>query len=128
MTRSIYGIECQNCLRLPEPRRAVYVGTTGHSKHKRNLEHLAALNRRQRTHALTRHHMAKLANTEPYFKTKDSQGHVKFNLDRYILEGLTIEKHARDDTIELLNKRGEWGRSIPRLAFRDRQESSNNNI
>ena len=121
MTRSIYGIECQNCLRLPEPRRAVYVGTTGHSTHKRNLEHLAALNRRQRTHALTRHHMTKHANIEPDFKTKNIKGHVKFNLDRYIFEGLTIEKHARDESIDLLNQRGEWGRSIPRLVARDRQ-------
>ena len=121
VTRGVYEVSCQTCLKEPNPKKSLCVGTSGHTIHKRNLEHLGALNRRQRSNAIARHSIDKHPTTAPDFKTRSLKGHVRFNLDRYILEGLTIEKYAGDETVHLLIERGEWGRSIPRLVnARDR--------
>ena len=84
------------------------------------MEHLAALNRRQRSNAMAKHHLAEHRNSAPKFQSKPIRGPMTYNLDRFILEGLLIEQNCQNPEVLVLNQRGEWGGGgLVRLAATD---------
>ena len=118
--RYVYQVECLNCQEENRPRKALFVGTSCHSCHKRQMEHLAALNRRQRSNAMAKHHLAEHRNSAPKFQSKPVRGPMTYNLDRFILEGLLIEQNCQNPEVFVLNQRGEWGGGgLVRLAVTD---------
>ena len=98
----------------------VYIGTSGHSTHKRNLEHLDDLRRGSMKSAITKHHQQKHRGEDPEFVTTVVKGGVRFNLDRFITEAIEIKTHNFTPGVRVLNSRSEWGhRGLPRLVVDD---------
>ena len=90
-----------------------YIGTSGHSTHKRNLEHLGDLRRGNRRSAIAKHHQQSHRGQEAKFETSVLKGGIRFNLDRFIYEAIEIETHNFTPGITDLN----WGhRGLPRLV------------
>jgi len=116
VNRSVYLSQCQTCLNSQEPRNSSYVGTTGCLTHKRQRQHMAAMRTKTQTNAQSKHHWNDHPHQQPHFKTTILKGGMRFNVDRQICESLFIEQLGRDDNINLLNQRSEWGHhNIPRL-------------
>ena len=105
-----------------KPAKSYYVGTTARSQHARNLDHQKALSTLDKKNALVKHHLNFHSNTDPKF-TIHTVGSHKFNLNRQILEGLTINK-ATESCENLLNSKSEWGRAeLYRLRIENSQGS-----
>ena len=95
--------------------KSSYFGTSGHSAHKRALEHLNALRKGNTSYAITKHYM----NEHPEVNLKTQQDlmsfkvicpSIKFNLNRFITEALAIEKmESYRDNVKILNSKTEWG-------------------
>ena len=117
-SRVVYQLQCTNC-------EASYLGTSGHSLHKRGMEHLTAVRRRNQSYAMARHYSAEHPDWDPNsndlpFTSKMLKGpNIQGNLQRYLSEALLIRDFT-DSGKKLLNGRGEWGRtSLKRLAIVD---------
>ena len=107
--RVVYSLECSEC-------GALYVGTTGHTLHKRCLEHDKAVRRGDKTNSMSKHFLAEHPETD-----KNQEGHlfkakvigapnIQHNIVRYITEATTIEDKVNTGDSEVVNSRGEWGR------------------
>ena len=119
-SRVIYKISCLKCENNPNSEDMVYIGTSGHSTHKRNLEHLDDLRRGSMRSAITKHHQQKHRGEDPEFVTTVVKGGVRFNLDRFITEAIEIETHNFTPGVRVLNSKSEWGhRGLPRLVVDD---------
>ena len=111
-SRICYRAACSIC-------GAAYTGTSGHSLHKRTVEHMEAVRRGDHNNALSKHFLI----SHPDTNTKDPDA-ILFkvsvlsrrasNLERYIEEGILIEEALIEDKDEQLNSRGEWGRMSTR--------------
>ena len=120
VSRGIYKISCKKCEDNPNTNNMVYIGTSGHSVHKRNLEHLDDLRRKSMRSAITKHHLQNHRGEDPEFVTTVVKGGVRFNLDRFITEAIEIETHNFTPGIRVLNSKSEWGhRGLPRLVVDD---------
>ena len=116
-SRVVYKITCQNCEADPNSDTKVYIGTSGHSTHKRNLEHLGDLRRGNRRSAIAKHHQQSHRGQEAKFEISVLKWGIRFNLDRFIYEAIEIETHNFTPGITVLNSRAEWGhRGLPRLV------------
>ena len=115
-TRTIYKLDCNLC-------EASYLGTTGHSAHKRCLEHHDALIQGNDAYAMTKHYLQdhpqwnNSSGQKPFTMSIVKGPNLKGNLQRYLGEALQIrESTKRGDKV--LNARGEWGRAcLKRLAI-----------
>ena len=116
-TRSVYCVECTNCKLDPNVMQsAFYLGTSGHQLHKRQREHMGEVRNRRASNALFKHHSNFHSETEPNFTSRPIHSGIRFNLDRFIMEGHQINKNSLDENGILLNSRSEWDhRGIPRL-------------
>ena len=116
VSRAVYRIECKTCTsRGANP--YVYIGTTGFSIHKRNLEHASKARVRNTSNALGKHLATCHTDEEAEFQTTCLSGGIQFNLNRFILEALEIEEARNQPDINVLNSRSEWGgRGLPRLV------------
>ena len=120
VSRGIYKISCKKCETNPDTPDAVYIGTSGLSTHKRNLEHLGDLRRGQMKSAITKHHLQNHRGEEPEFVTTVVKGGGRFNLDRFITEAIEIETHNFSPGVRVLNSKSELGhRRLPRLVVDD---------
>ena len=117
ISRAVYRIECKTCTsRGASP--YVYIGTTGFSIHKRNLEHAAKARSRNTSNALGKHLATCHQDEEAEFITTCLSGGMQFNLNRFILEALEIEEARNNPEIQVMNSRSEWGgRGLPRLVI-----------
>ena len=112
--RVIYKVACSLC-------PAYYLGTTGHSCHKRSLEHQEALRTSNTKNAMAKHFASKHPEWQPGdqapFMFHMVKGpNIQGNLQRYLGEAMQIREHARNGA-DLLNSKGEWGRiNLKRLA------------
>ena len=116
-SRVIYCHECLQC-------GAQYLGTTGHTCHKRTLEHMDALERGDTSYPLTKHILAKhpeldLSGGMPFKTRIVGRNHIPGNLHRFLTEAVAIAE-AKAAGADLLNSKGEWGRvRLQRLALVD---------
>ena len=116
VTKAVYRIECKTCSSRGE-NPYVYIGTTGFSIHKRNLEHAAKVRAKNTSNALAKHLVDRHLDEEVEFTTTCLSGGMKFNLNRFILEAIEIEDAKCDPKINILNSRSEWGgKGLPRLV------------
>ena len=106
--------------------RAVYRGQTGHSLHKRLLEHAADVRRASLHNGMARHmqtvhpHVDRTAPNDLF--TAKIIGARTLNLERTLLEALQIEEAESDSKLEVCNSRSEWGRGqLRRLTVVDRE-------
>ena len=101
---------------------AFYIGTTGHTAHKRGMEHIKALQKGNKEYAMTKHFIE----DHPQIN-KEDEGLITLsirdrtrtsNLDRYISEGYIIEEASKAaNRGKQVNSRGEWSRiSMKRLT------------
>ena len=104
-----------------------YVGTSGHTVHKRAVEHAQSVWRRDGKSALSKHHKYKHpevtfdtpSDISEMFEASVIKNCFKFNTQRYISESLEIEKVNNDPHTVLLNNRSEWGNNkVRRLVNR----------
>ena len=120
--RVVYRLQCEVC--EEQGKHTAYLGTTGHSFHKRTAEHLYDLTHGVLRNPLTRH----FRNEHPDVVVGEGrglvagrvvgEGSIKYNLDRFLREALEIEEATEDRGTEMLNGRGEWGRvTLTRLAI-----------
>ena len=80
------------------------------------MEHLNAVRGGYQSNALSKHSQLDHRNVNVEFRSKVLRGGIKYNLDIFILEAHMIHKYSQDNSINLLNQRGEWGhRGLPRL-------------
>ena len=87
--------------------KACYFGTMGHTLHKRIMEHKIAVDRRRMDDsALAKHMEYEHQHEEPMYSCNIVCGSRK-NLERYILEALTIESNFLKG-INIINGKGEW--------------------
>ena len=114
-SRLVYEIKCNIC-------DAFYIGTTGHTAHKRGMEHVKALQKGNKEYAMTKHFIE----DHPQVN-KEDEGLITLsirdktrtsNLDRYISEGYIIEDASKTaNRGKQVNSRGEWSRiSMKRLT------------
>ena len=116
VSRAVYRIECKTCTSRGE-NPYVYIGTTGFSIHKRNLEHASKARVRNTSNALGKHLATCHTDEEAEFQTTCLSGGIQFNLNRFILEALEIEEARNQPDINVLNSRSEWGgRGLPWLV------------
>ena len=112
--RVVYKLSCSLC-------PAFYLGTSGHTCHKRSLEHFEALRTGNQKYAIAKHfskeHRDWTANNDPPFTFSIVRGpNIQGNIQRYLAEAIQIRDHASHGTA-LLNSKGEWGRiNLKRLA------------
>ena len=106
------------CTGDPLARKALYVGTSGHVLHKRQLEHMGEVRRHQASNALYKHHEQMHQGQIPDFTSRVTKGNIKFNLDRFILEAHNIEINNINQEVNVINNRSGWGnRGLPRLVI-----------
>ena len=120
-SRSIYEVLCGTCPdgRWDKGQATVYIGTSGHSLHKRLMEHQSAVRgQREDDSALSKHYHQVHNNCgDPDYQARIVGGSTK-NLERYVGESLYIEKRHLTDGITVINGRGEWGRlALPRIGI-----------
>ena len=117
VTRAVYRSECTTC-RQQGLKPSIYVGTTGCTTHKRQIEHHNLISAKNTSNALSKHHWREHPLDAPKFETTLIKGGLRFNVDRFICESLEIERSQANPDINTLNQRSEWGhRGIPRLAI-----------
>ena len=82
------------------------------------MQHIGAVRRGQDSNALAKHHKTKHRGQAPVHKTKILRGNIKFNLDRFILEAISIDDMKNVQNMNLLNQKSEWGHhGLPRLGI-----------
>ena len=119
--RVVYQFDCYDCVENSENQSPipVYVGTSGHSAHKRALEHMSDLKRGVTTNPLVKHSILVHGGEPPLFKFKTLKTGIKFNTERMIFESLSIEEAQQNPEKIILNGKSEWGQksSISRLRI-----------
>ena len=112
-------MECIQCTEDPNTtKKSLYLGTSGHLLHKRQMEHLGDLRRHQDSNALFKHQNQMHPGTPPNFRSRPLKGPIQYNLDRFILEAHKIERASQDPNIHVMNSRSEWGyRGLPRITL-----------
>ena len=117
-SRSVYEVECNECTQDGSAPRPVYFGTSARILHVRQLEHEDAIRRKVSTHALYKHQKNQHRDNPTVFRSRPIKGDIQYNLDRFILEGHTIQSAREDSNQQILNQRSEWGhRGLPRANF-----------
>lgn len=117
--RLVYKVTCTACAEDPEKLDAHYYGTSGHTLHKRLSEHMSDLRSNQRSNAMVKHRENMHRGQEVKFMAEPVKGGIVYNVDRFILEAVHIDKNSRNPNVNLLNQRGEWGHtSLNRLHVR----------
>ena len=115
--RMVYQLQCNLC-------GAIYLGTSGHTLHKRSLEHLEAVLKGNQGYAMGKHYAAEHPQWTPGvdghqfpFTSKLVKGpNIQGNIQRYLTEALLIRDKEKTKTI--LNGKAEWGRTtLKRLAI-----------
>ena len=109
--RAVYKLQCTNC-------QAACLETSGHTLHKRNMEHLEAVRGGNMAYAMTKNYAADHPEWTPAsgmpFSSSILKGpNIKANLNRYIGEAIHIRKHTESGATQL-NGHGEWGRTVLR--------------
>ena len=118
-SRCVYEVECLDCQRDAQMhKRSVYLGTTGHMMHKRQGEHQQEVRQHRHSNAMYKHSVREHQGQTTEFRSKVLKGNIKYNMDRFILESLRIQKASLDERQNIMNSRGEWGhRGLPRLQI-----------
>ena len=117
--RLVYQVTCTNCSEGDTPTESLYVGTSGYSLHRRQLQHIEEIRRQQQSNAMAKHQRHVHPNQQPKFRSKPIRGGIQFNLDRYILEAHLIQENSQNTDVVLMNQRSEFGnRGIPRIETR----------
>ena len=99
--RLVYQTECLNCAEDPAViEKSVYIGTSGHLLHKRNLEHMGDIRRGNMSNALSKHHRLMHNNIEPKFSSRSLRGGIQYNLDKFILKGRKINQASSILSVE----------------------------
>ena len=94
--------------------KCAYYGTSGHSGHKRALEHVNALQKKNMSYAMTKHYRiahpdVNTNQAENLVRFKIISSTIKFNLQRFISEAFLIEKMDQyKNNIKVLNSKSEW--------------------
>ena len=119
MAKSVYRVTCNICKRDPEQlKEVVYIGTSGTTLHRRQVEHMDAIRRGQISNALAKHQGEKHPDEPQAFTAEPIQGGIPYNVERFILEALKIQEFSQSNTHQILNQRGEWGhRGLTRLRI-----------
>ena len=117
--RGVYQIICKTCQDHPDnPKSVLYVGTSGFTMHKRLMEHQGAIRGNYLKNAMAKH-QRKVHQQDaqvPVFEAEPIMSSIKFNLERFVMEALAIEK-AKSKADILMNQKGEWGHyGITRLV------------
>ena len=81
--RMVYQLQCTSC-------GALYLGTSGHSLHKRNMEHLEAVRSRNGSYAMARHYMSEHPEWTP------TAGDGEFPFISKIIRDQTLWATSRD--------------------------------
>ena len=120
--RVVYRLQCMVC--KDQGQETTYLGTTGHTFHKRSQEHLYDLTHGAMKNPIARH----FSNTHPEIDVRERGGWVtgsvvgntsfQYNLDRFLREALEIEEGSKNQGVQMLNGRGELGRvSLHRITL-----------
>ena len=112
-SRVVYKHTCGLC-------QEAYVGTTGHTCHARNVQHLKAFKTGDMGYPMTKHMAAEhayAADSERTFSTRIlGKSHIGGVLIRYLTEAVAISEEQAKGT-QMLNSKGEWARAkLRRLA------------
>ena len=71
ISRLVYEVECIQCTEDPNTtKRSLYLGTSGHLLHKRQMEHIGDLRRQQDSNALQKHQQQMHPNTPANFRSR----------------------------------------------------------
>ena len=116
--RLVYQIRCQNCQEDPDQDKEVlYIGTLGHLHHKRMREHMTEVRQGRSSNALLKHQRISHPGQNVNFISKTVRSNIRYNLDRYVLEGYRIHQASQNQGITLMNSCSEWGhKGITRMA------------
>ena len=115
----MYQVSCKNCSEEDPSTESIYVGTSGYSLHRRQMQHIEEIRRQQQSNAMAKHQRHAHPNLQPNFRSKPIRGGMQYNLDRYILEAHLIQENSQKDDVVLMNQRSEFGnRGIPRIEAR----------
>ena len=118
VSRLVYEVECNRCTSDPTAKKALYTGTSGHVLHKRQLEHVGEISRHQASNALFKLHEQMHQGQDTDFTSRSTRGNIQYNLGRFILEAHKIEMNHRNQDVQIMNNRSEWGnRGLPRLVI-----------
>ena len=93
--------------------RSAYRGNTGHTLHKRLLEHSADLRRGASSNGMAKHFLMahpEVDRAQAGLFSAKVLGVRQLNMDRGILEALQIEELERETGTNILNSKSEWGR------------------
>ena len=115
ISKAVYRIECKTCENRGGP-PYIYIGTTGFTMHKRNLEHAQNVKSKSTSNALAKHMALHHAQDEANLVTTCLAGGIKFNLNRFILEAIEIEEVKTTPGVHIMNSRSDGGgRGLPRI-------------
>ena len=119
--RVVYQFDCKQCAENldDQTKLPVYIGTTGHSAHKRAMEHMTAVRGGVTSNPLVKHSILAHGGDPPQFNFKTLKTGFRFNTERMIFESLSIEEAQGNSGKMLLNGKSEWGQksSISRLRI-----------
>ena len=92
MSRLVYEVKCTKFTQDPTAKKTVYIGTSGHVLHKRQVEHIGEIRRQQTSNALYKHQEQMHPGLVPQFSSRAIRGNIKFNTDRFIPEAYKIDQ------------------------------------
>ena len=115
----VYKISCKECEeKVKDKKIAVYVGQTSRSMYERGQEHLMGLRKMQETSPLFKHVSEEHSdNINIRFEMKLIKKHFSA-ISRLVHESVLIDRTSKANDLNILNSKGEWGRThLPRLKI-----------
>ena len=100
--RVVYRVDCLNCKDATGD-QASYIGTSGFSLHKGQMEYLGEIRRGQKSNSMAKHHKFSHRGLDTHFQSTILRGGIQYNLDRYILEAYNIKQANQNQNLVLLN-------------------------
>ena len=91
------------------PIKAIYIGRTGFTLHKRFMEHVSNIKTGQIRNAMVKHREDHHPRQNSEYEAESLETSIRFNMECFISEALLIEKAKHERGAPLLNQRGELG-------------------